>query len=146
MTFLYQCLIFLFLFVLSVPLHEFGHLLSLKFIGGSKTKFKVNWLTINFRLNKKFGVKGNVKTADGTNEIHVADFWGKYWKIPACLSLLFGGWGSAVLLFILSRLATISPHDFHLWRTPMIVVIVFHLIYGLGEAVRGMRRIQLVSL
>jgi len=138
MSFLLQCLMTVFIFILSVPLHEFCHLLAYKLVG-STTKFEVKWLSFNRRL--RFGY---VRPADGGQQIHIPDFWGRYFKVPAFFALLFGGCGTALALFGLTRLMLTSSHDFGLWRMPFLIVGAFHFLYSILESSR-IRNIKLVE-
>mgnify|MGYP001563454829 CR=1 FL=1 len=137
MNFLLQCLIVLFLLILSVPLHELGHLLTFKLIG-SQTKFRAKWLI----FNRKRWTLGRIEPADGTDYIHIPDFWGTYYKIPCFLALILGGWGVTFLFLWLRIMAPISSQDFSLWRTPLLIVSTLHFIYGLREAIRGIMNMK----
>lgn len=138
MSFLLTCLMTAFVFILSVPLHEFCHLLAFKLVGSS-TKFEVKWLSFNRRF--RFGY---VRPANGVTQIHLPDFWGRCWKIPAFFSLLFGGLGTALTLFGLSRLTLASSHNFGFWKMPLLIVCVFHFTYGILESSK-IRKTKLVE-
>ena len=146
-----QMLIFLssliILFALSVPLHEFFHFLPIKVLGGKiREGNKMTWFKLNFHVSKgkfMFSMHGG-----GKIDAFFPDYLKKHLRAVAFLTGLSGGLGTAIvfvgivfLLFFLGSLPDILD-----WiSTSFLIIAIFHLFYGMEEAVRVYNEVELIE-
>ncbi len=127
-----QLLFFVILMILSVPIHEFSHLLFLKMIG-CKTKLQVRWWFTR-------GANGSayIKPADGGNELKfdLPSILRDYYRTIPLFTGLSGGWGVAILMSPGLLLLYQFPELKSLLGHPLILVILFNLGYGIFESIK----------
>ncbi len=113
-------------FVISVPVHELGHVIAFK-IFGCKTRLKVNWLDIAWPLR----ASGDVTDFDGIGVYEFPNLLNS-WEKPVELVIAFsGGLLSSIVMFLLGLLLSI-PYNF-LWRYPLYIVAIIQIVKAIEE-------------
>jgi len=134
-------------FVLSVPLHEFFHLFSIRVLGGrQKGENKITWFTFHFQVSKE-GISAGIN-GGGTVQAFFPDYLKKHLKTVAFLVGFSGGLGTAIVfigiaffLFFVGYLPDILD-----WiQASFLIVGVYHLIYGASEAMRAYNEAELIE-
>ena len=125
----------------SVPLHEFFHILAVKCLGG-KGKLKVFWFSFN-----QSGIEGSVEGEKGTFNFPKLARWKKRYRLVGFCLGLSGGSGTAVLLAGIGVFFLLNPLDgifASIWK-PFFLVAGIHLLKGILEAVQVFKQIKLVK-
>ena len=127
------------LLLLSGPLHELSHRLFLK-VMGCKTKLKIRWLQFSLR-----GISGYVNPDNDNGTFVFPATFKNHYKIFSFFLGLSGGWGAAIMMSFGFLFLFYFPEFANWGLRPLLVVIVFQLLYGLKEAIEVYSEVELVG-
>jgi len=127
---------FVVIFFLSIPLHEFFHILAIKILGRKWTKIKkINWFGINLTCSEEFfGLKlGGKVESEIETDVEYSQL--KSLKRRLRMISLSGGLGMGIVLVTLGCFFLLNPVSSILgliWL-PFLVISGMHLIKGVLE-------------